>query len=111
LPVKVTCWGLEGSEFEIRRVADFDPVEVGRKVTLMVQLAPAARLVPQLLDCENMVELVPVREMLMLVSVVVPTLVRVTVWAALVVFRLWLPKFMLEGETVTPIPDPVKETV
>lgn len=48
------------------------PSEVGRKVTLMVQLAPAARDEPQLLVCAKLVAFVPVRDTAIEVSVDVP---------------------------------------
>ena len=48
------------------------PSEVGRKVTLMVQLAPAARDEPQLLVCAKFVAFVPVRDTAIEVSADVP---------------------------------------
>jgi hypothetical protein len=52
---------------------------------LSVQLAPAARLVPQLFVWEKSVLLVPVTAIDVMVSVAVPLLVRVTSWAVLLV--------------------------
>jgi len=49
----------------------------------MVQLAPAARLVPQLFANTNEEAFVPVTAMLVMVSVAVPVLVMVTDWDAL----------------------------
>src|SRR5579864_3102314 len=47
--------------------------------------------------------------MLVMVSAPVPELVSVTVWAALVVFRFWLPKLRVVGAMLmlagTPAPD------
>ena len=48
------------------------PVEAGVKVTLMVQEAPAASEAPQLFDWPKLLELVPVTEMLVMVSAAVP---------------------------------------
>ena len=48
------------------------PVEAGVKVTLMVQGAPAASEAPQLFDWPKLLELVPVTEMLVMVSAAVP---------------------------------------
>src|SRR5262249_10176000 len=79
------------------------PFAVGLKVTLIVQLAPAATLVPQVLVCEKSFGLV--RVMLMPVPVIVrvdpPLLVRVTVIAADVVPPISVPKFKLVGDRVT----------
>jgi hypothetical protein len=60
-------------------VPDLAPVTVGVNVTLIAQLAPAARLVPQLFVCEKSPPLVPVIVMLARVNTVVPLLVSVTV--------------------------------
>ena len=59
---------------------------VGVKVTLMVQFAPAATLVPQVLVCAKSPGLAPVTVILLMVSVEPPVFDRVTFWAALVVF-------------------------
>ena len=64
------------------------PPAVGVKVTLMVQLAPAAsvlELLGQVLVWEKSPLLVPLRPILLIVKAPVPLLVSVTVWAALVV--------------------------
>jgi len=57
------------------------PVAFGLKVTEIVQLAPALRLVPQVLVWEKSVKAV----MLKIVSETLPVLVSLTVWAALLV--------------------------
>ena len=64
------------------------PVAVGVKVTLIVQFAPAAKvleLLGQVLVCAKSPLLVPLRPMLLMVKAAVPLLVSVTVCAALVV--------------------------
>ena len=66
--------------------AVLEPLAVGLNVTLMVQFAPMATLVPQVLVCAKLPELVPVIEMPVIVSTALPVFDRVTVWAALVVF-------------------------
>jgi len=53
---------------------------VGLKVTVIEQLAPAARELPQLLVCAKS----PVVLMLVIISVSVPVLVSETFWGALV---------------------------
>jgi hypothetical protein len=55
------------------------PTTVGVKVTLRVQLAPAARLAPQLPVCPKSAALLPPSVMLVMVNVAVPVLDNVTV--------------------------------
>src|SRR5438270_7167541 len=76
-------------------VALRDPVTVGVKVTLMVQVPLAARvegLRGQLLVCPKSPGLVPVKPMLVIVSAVPVGLESVTAWAAPVVPTFWFPK-------------------
>ena len=75
---------------------DRAPVTVGEKVTLMVQLPPADKLLPQLLLC--------VKSPLAVIEAIVRVLVeeRVMVCAALFDPTLMLPKLSDEGVTVTP---------
>ena len=54
------------------------PVALGVKVTLIVQFAPAARLVPQVFVSAKSPLLDPVMAMLEMVSVAEPMLLRVT---------------------------------
>jgi hypothetical protein len=71
------------------RLAVRAPVALGVKVTLMVQLLPAARvlgLMGQVLVWAKSPLLVPLIPMLLMVSAAFPLLVRLTVCAALVVF-------------------------
>src|SRR5882762_8869560 len=85
------------------RGADSAAVGVGVKVTLIVQLAPAAR-VPggrQVFVSEKSDPFVPVKEILEIVRATFAPLVRVTVWAVLVVLTVWLPKASDPGETET----------
>ena len=89
------------------------PVADGVNVTLMVQLAPAAKLDPQVVVRAKLVLLVPVMVMLEIVRAPAPVLVKVTVRAALVVFTVWFPKASDVGDKVTPgtAPVPVRLTV
>lgn len=57
------------------------PVALGVKVTLIVQLPPAARLLPQLLVWLKS----PVTLMALKVNATFPVFVKVTVWAGLAV--------------------------
>jgi hypothetical protein len=90
------------------------PGAVGVNVTEIVQFAPTATLVPQVLVCAKSPGLVPVMAMLAIVSGPVPELVSVTVCALAVT-----PTFvLLNGTTVgespavgTPAPVPLSETV
>ena len=61
------------------------PDAVGLKVTLMLQLAPAANELPQVWVCAKFPALVPVIAMLLMVKLAVPVFLSVTVLAALVV--------------------------
>jgi hypothetical protein len=60
------------------------PPAVGVKVTLMVQLVPLARLVPQVLVCAKF----PLVVMLTMFKTALPVLLRVTFRGALVVLTI-----------------------
>ena len=77
------------------------PVESGRNVTLIVQLAPAFRLAPQLSVLGNSAASAPVTDRLAMLSVEPPVLVSVIVWAALVVFTIWAENVKLIVERLT----------
>ena len=111
MPLSETCCGLVGSEFVTRKVAVRVPPAVGVKVTLIVQLAPAAKVEPQVVVRAKSPAFVPVKEVTIEVRLVVPMLLRVTTWAELVVPATWLPKVRLPGARVTPVPVPVRATV
>jgi hypothetical protein len=73
------------------RVALLAPVAEGLNSTLTVQLAPVARLVPQVVaDCRKSPAFVPVNVKLRPVSVLARLFLTVTVFAALVVPTVWL---------------------
>ena len=113
-PVRLTLCGLPGALSVTVSEADWEEAVVGAKVTEIVQLAPAFRLVPQLPVWANCVGLAPVSPMLVMLSVAVPVLVSVTVWAELVVPTVWLPKATLLGLRMTagaPTPAPVRLTL
>ncbi len=82
---------------------------VGLNVTLIVQLAPAATLVPHVLVSLNWL----LAAILEIVKSPAPLLVRVTVLALLVVKTTWVEKVRLVGESVTAgfTPTPVTEAV
>ncbi len=75
------------------RLALTVPAFLGENVTLIVQLAPIARLVPQvLLEMANWPGFTPPMYMLLIVSGAVPAFVRVNPKGALVVPRRVGPK-------------------
>jgi hypothetical protein len=88
VPVRETVWGLPAALLVIERDALRVAATVGVKVTLMVQLAPAATLAPQVLVCAKSPGLAPVIVMPLMDSVELPVFDRVTFWAALVVFTV-----------------------
>ena len=89
------------------------PLAAGVKVTLIVQFAPAATELPQVLVCIKSPALVPVMARLEIVKAALPVLVRVTACAVLVVPTDWLPKERLAGARLTAgaVPVPVRLTV
>jgi hypothetical protein len=89
------------------------PAAVGAKCPWMVQLAPAARLVPQLFPNANADAPVPVTAMLLTSRVALPVLVNVTLCDALVDPACTLPNDRLVGDNDTVvgvIPVPVNAT-
>ena len=89
------------------------PLAAGVKVTLMVQLAPAARELPHVFVWTKSPLLVPVIAMLVIVIATVPVLLNVIVCAALVVPTFWLPNLRLVAENprVEVMPVPVRLTI
>lgn len=86
----------------ICRVAVSAPATLGLKTMLMVQLAPAARLEPQVVaDWEKSPAFVPANFVLMLLRAVEVPFVRVTIWAVLVVPSVTVPKSSEVGDTNT----------
>jgi hypothetical protein len=78
VPERLTAWGLPVALSVRVRAAVRVPVAVGVKVTLIVQLAPAATLDPQLLVWAKSLALVPKTAMLVTLKAEFPELVRVT---------------------------------
>ena len=77
-----------------------DPVTVGLNTALMVQAAPAASELPQLLLCENSDLFAPEIVMLVIASAVLPVLVTVIDAGALATPVVSLPKATELGDTV-----------
>ena len=97
VPVSDTFCGLLEAESVSVSVPVRVPPAVGVKVTLTVQLAPAARLLPQLLLCEKS----PFVVMELNVTAPAVSLVAVTVFAALLVPTFCDANVRLVGVTET----------
>lgn len=99
VPVKATDSGV-GFELAIAIVATRVPAAAGRKVTVMVQLKPAANALPQLLVCTKSPAFAPVMVMPVIASVPAPAAFdRVTVCGALEVFTNSNPNGRAVGDT------------
>src|SRR2546421_40767 len=95
VPETPAVWGLLLALSVTVNVALREPVAVGVKVTLMVQVPLAARvegLRGQLLVCPKSPGMVPGKSIIVLVNAVPVGLERVTAWAALVVPTSCFPK-------------------
>jgi hypothetical protein len=79
------------------------PPAVGLNVTLIVQLLPAARFVPQAFVSAKS----PLAAMLVMDRAALPVLVRVTVWPGEVVPENWAANVRLSGDRLTAGPKPV----
>jgi hypothetical protein len=112
-PVRETPCGEPAALSAKLSVAVYALAAVGLKETETVQVAPAAKVVEQVVVCGKMDELLPVTETLVRVSATVPVFLRVTVCAAAVVPTATVPKARLAGVTLTvgTMPVPVSVTV
>ena len=79
VPARETDCELPVALSEMLRVAVRDPLAAGVKVTLIVHVAPAAMLDPQLLVCEKSLESVPEIPMFAMLRAALPVLFKVTV--------------------------------
>jgi hypothetical protein len=114
VPVSETVWGLPVALSVIETLAVRVPAAVGVNVTLMLHVALAFTLLPQVLVWAKSPLLVPVMAMLVSERAAEPLLVKVTLCAALVVFTVWLAKVKLAGarEAVgVAVPPPLLEDV
>jgi len=104
VPVSGTLCGLPPALSLMLRVAVRAPLAAGVKLTLMVQLAVAARVLGlsgQVFDCAKSAAFTPFTTMPLIVSAAVPLFVSVIDCAALVVPIFWLPKLSEVGLSVT----------
>ena len=95
-PETPTVCGLPEALSVTERLPLLVPPAVGLKMTVIVQFAPAMSAPPQLFVCEKS----PLTPIVVIVSEDWPELVRVTIWAALVVPTNWPPNDNLEGKTL-----------
>ena len=77
VPERLTLWGLPVALSVRVTAAVRDPLAVGVKVTLIVQLVPAATLEPQLFVCAKSLGFVPVSVMLVRLKAALPVLFSV----------------------------------
>jgi len=115
VPVSVTVCGELAALSAIDTVALKVAIEVGVKVTEMLQLAPAASAVPQVFVCAKLAAPAPVTVMPEILSGALPLLLSCAVWVALAT-PLVEVKVSVAGVTdaigaVTAVPAPVKATV
>jgi hypothetical protein len=99
VPPKVTVADVAGGATLMFRVAAFTPVVVGAKAMLAVQLAPAARLAPQVVPEVNWDRSTPPNWIPLKVIATPPVFWMVTVWPAPVVLIAWLPNARVIGVT------------
>lgn len=90
-----------------------DPAATGLKLTLMVQFVAGASELPQLLVCEKSPGSSPVIVRLVIVSVALPALLKVSFCGLVAVPTFTFPKESVLGDNVTvaAMPVPVKEAV
>jgi phage tail protein X len=100
-PLSVTFCGLPAALSVMLNAAVRVPDAVGLNLTLIVQLAPAANEVPQVVVWEKSPAFVPVIAIVVIVKLAVPVFFRVAVVAALVVPIAWVEKDRLVGDRVT----------
>src|SRR5262249_56729449 len=98
VPAKATVCGLVGALSLNVNVPLRTPIRVGVKVTLTVQLAPGATVVPQVL---LPMAKSPLMLILLTLSVPAPVFVSVTTFPGLVVPSTLLPKARLVADSVT----------
>jgi hypothetical protein len=101
VPLKATLCGLPAALSVTLTVDVRLPVLVGLNTALIVQLALAASVDPQVFVCVKSRRLPPVTLMPFNESVDVPVLVSVTTCAVLLVPTVWLPKVNEVGESRT----------
>ena len=107
MPDSLAVWGLLLALSVTVNMALRVPIAVGVNVTSIEQLAPAARLAPQLFVCAKSPTLLPVKAMLVILSAELVPFSSATAWAALVEFTAWLANVSEEGDRLT-VGEPVE---
>lgn len=115
VPVRAAICGLLASLSATLRVAAAAAAAVGVKVTLIVQVAPMASVVPQVVVSANEVGDAPPMVMAIAASAAALLFVKVTVFAGLVALMDWLPNATVVGVRNTAagaaVPVPMSEIV
>ena len=113
VPVNGIVWGLPGALSVTDRFAVREPVAAGRKVTLMLQFAPAARVAPQVVVLAKSAAFVPVNAMLVMLMVEFPVFDNVTARELLVVLITCTPNASEVGDSCAAglVPVPLSGTV
>jgi hypothetical protein len=101
VPVRATVCGLPPPPSVTETSAVRRPLAVGLKVTVIVQLAPAATLVPQVLVSVKSEMFVPVILRLLIGSANFAPLVKVATCGVLACPTVTVPKFRVVGDKVT----------
>ncbi len=98
-PLRLTLLRPPQPLVQMMSVAKRCPGVLGLKVRLIVQPAPGASKLPQLLDCANLLAYVPENVMPISDNDALPVFSRATCWAGLVVLTTTDPNPMLFAET------------
>src|ERR1035438_2343065 len=101
VPLKAIVWGLPLALSVMETDALRAPVAVGAKITLIMQSAPNATLLPQLFVWEKSSEFAPVRPTPVMLRAAVPLLVSMTLCATLGVRIFWELKTRVAAERLT----------
>lgn len=111
VPDRVEECGEPAAESVMVTEADLAPVAVGANLTAIEQLAPAARVAPQVLDWVNCVVSAPVSAIDEIVSVPDPVFDSVRFCADEIDPVIWLPKAADDGvrDTIGASPVPVRD--
>jgi hypothetical protein len=101
IPLRLTFCGLPAALSEMLSAAVRVPEAVGLKVTLMLQLAPAAKEVPHVWVWAKSAALIPTIAMALMVRVAVPVFLSATIFALLLVSIACVGNVRLVGDRAT----------
>ena len=113
VPERATVCGLPAASSATERVAVRAPPPLGVNVTLIVQLAPAARVAPHVVVLAKLFAFVPVIVIPVMAIAALPVFDSVTLRAALVTFTSWFPNASDVGDRLATglVPVPERATV